>query len=57
MTAPCEPETSSWPVKALPALIVAVAGATWVILLAVTVRAKDQIPVSPWVSESEPVAL
>ena len=37
--------------------LVAVAGATWMSLLAVTVRAKLQVPVSPEVSFTVPVAL
>ena len=57
MTVPYEPETLSWPVKALPVVVVPVVGAIWVIAVALTVREKLQVPVSPELSESVPEAL
>jgi hypothetical protein len=44
-------------VKALPVVVVADVGATWVIAVALTVREKLQVPVSPELSESVPEAL
>ena len=57
VTVPRDPETSSWPVKPSPAAVVAEAGASWVILSAVSFKVKLQIPVSPRLSLSVPFAL
>ena len=41
----------------MPGVVVAVVGAIWVIVVAPTVNAKLQVPVSPEVSFTVPVAL
>ena len=57
VTVPRDPETLSWSVKALPAVIVAEVGASWVILLAVSFKVKLHVPVLPRLSLSVPFAL
>jgi hypothetical protein len=44
-------------VKALPVLVEPVVGPIWVIAVALTVREKVHVPVSPELSESVPEAL
>ena len=43
--------------KALPVVVVAVVGASWMILFVETVKVKLHVPVSPEVSLTVPVAL
>ena len=57
VTAPFEPETTSWSEKAVPAPLFALVGLIWVRSVPATVRVKLQLPLSPRRSLAEPAAL